>query len=517
MKRKLIQFGIFTSFTAFLLYWLKESSWFSLYIPTDNLPSFWSFFGVLYGMVILGVVGLLLLEHNRPTKTLAWLLVILFIPVLGLILYLFFGFNYRKEKLFGDKKVKKNLRIDTQRKEQLKDFNDETQGIVPETENMAFIQNNIKLLLNNSRTVYSRRNKLKILPGGDQKLAALLTDLDKAQQFIHLEYYIIKNGKFSEAIKENLVRQAQKGVEIRVLYDDVGSWNLSQDFCNSIQAVGGELAAFMPVRFPLFTSRFNYRNHRKMIIIDGEIAYTGGININDKYLSGKERNWRDTHLRLEGEVVKSLETIFMLDWHFATGECLDAAFYFPPTKIEVNTLLQVVASGPDTPYPGIMHAYFNAICTAKSFVYIATPYFVPNQSILTALKTTALSGVDIRLLIPSKGDSQTVNLTAQSYFEELMEAGVRIYRYLPAFIHCKVMIADETFGSVGTANMDIRSFETNFEVNTVIYDKKINAELKRQYVADLEESEEVELAVFKERPTRIKLAEGVARLLSPLL
>ncbi len=517
MKRKLIQFGIFSSFVAFLLYWIKELSWFNFYIPADNLPSFWSIFGVLYSMVILGVVVLLLLEHNRPTKTLAWLLVILFIPVLGLVLYLFFGFNYRKEKLFDDKKVKKKLRIDAVRKAQLKDFNDEAQDIVPETEDKAFIQNNIKLLLNNSRTVYSRRNKMEILPGGDEKLAALLKDLDEARQFIHLEYYIIKNGRFSEAIKGKLVQQAQKGVEVRVLYDDVGSWNLNPDFRNSIQAVGGELAAFMPVRFPLFTSRFNYRNHRKMMIVDGEIAYTGGININDKYLAGKERKWRDTHLRLEGEVVKSLATIFMLDWHFATGKWLDAAFYFPPTKIEADTLLQVVASGPDTPYPGIMHAYFNAICTAKSFVYIATPYFVPNQSILTALKTTALSGVDIRLLIPAEGDSRVVTLTGQSYFEELMEAGVRIYRYLPAFIHCKVMIADEIFGSVGTANMDIRSFETNFEVNTVIYDKKMNAELKRQYLADLEESEEVDLAVFKDRTTRIKLAEGIARLLSPLL
>jgi len=517
MKRKLIQFGITTSFLAFLLYWIKETSWFTDYIPTDSLPSFWATFGILYGTVILGVIGLLLLEHNRPTKTLAWLLVILFIPVLGLILYLFFGFNYRKEKLFGDKKINKDLRIDAVREEQLKDFNDEAQDIVPETEDMAFIQNNIKLLLSNSRTVYSRHNKVEILPGGDAKLSSLLEDLDSARKFIHLEYYIIKNGRFSEAIQKKLVQQAQKGIEVRVLYDDVGSWNLSRDFCRSIQAAGGEVVAFMPVRFPLFTSRFNYRNHRKIAIIDGKIGYTGGINVNDKYLAGEKRAWRDTHLRLEGEVVKSLETIFMLDWHFMTGKLLDQAIYFPKVDLKADRLLQVVASGPDTPYPGIMHAYFNAISTAKSFVYIATPYFVPNQSILTAMKTTALSGVDIRILIPAKGDSRTVTLTAQSYFEELMEAGVRIYRYLPSFIHCKVMVADDTFGSVGTANMDIRSFETNFEVNTVIYDKEINVKLKNQFLADLEESEEVELAHFKERAVNIKLAEGIARLLSPLL
>lgn len=517
MKRKLIQFGISTSFMAFLLYWIKETSWFSHYIPTAGLPSFWAIFGMLYGTVILGVIGLLLLEHNRPTKTLAWLLVILFIPVFGLILYLFFGFNYRKQKLFGDKKINKDLRIDAVREEQLKHFNDEAQVIIPETGDMAFIQNNIKLLLNNSRTIYSRRNKVEILAGGDAKLASLLEDLDGAQKFIHLEYYIIKNGRFSDVIQKKLVQQAQKGIEVRVLYDDVGSWNLSRDFCKSIQAAGGELAPFMPVRFPLFTSRFNYRNHRKIAIIDGKIAYTGGININDKYLAGEKRAWRDTHLRLEGEVVQSLETIFMLDWHFMTGELLDQALYFPKIQMEGDSLLQVVASGPDTQYPGIMHAYFNAISTAKNFVYIATPYFVPNQSILTALKTTALSGVDIRILLPTQGDSRTVTLTAQSYFEELMAAGVRIYRYLPSFIHCKVMIADDTFGSVGTANMDIRSFETNFEVNTVIYDKGINLRLKKQFLADLKESEEVEQVRFKERAISIKLAEGVARLLSPLL
>lgn len=517
MKKKIIRSGIILSFITLLGYIIIQTGWLKEVLEIAWVRRSINFFLLLYLLNFLAATGVLLLEGKSPSKTLSWLLVIVFLPVLGLMLYLFFGINYRKEKTFSKKETGDIAQIEQWKKEQLKSLQEKSDTLLSKFGRNDTVRHSIALLLNNSRAIYSEKNRVEIILGGIAKRDRLLRDLENARDHIHLEYYIIRDDGFGRAVKNVLIRKAREGVEVRVLYDDVGSWNLKPGFRESISQAGGHITAFRPVRFPIFTSQFNYRNHRKIVVVDGKIGYTGGMNINDAYINGYPQPWRDTQLRIEGEAVKMLQATFMLDWRFTTGEELEQQRYFPPVEVEEKALMQIVASGPDTEFPGIMHAYFNALCTARNYAYIATPYFVPNQSMLTAMQTAALSGVDVRLLIPKDCEIETINLTAHSYLESLMEAGVKVYFYQPGFIHAKILITDDVFASVGSANMDIRSFETNFEINAVLYDERVTHELKEQFLDDLKKARLLDLEEFRQRSVRRKLLEGVARLVAPML
>ena len=485
-----------------------------------NWSDFWiQLFGglsILYTLTIITTIIIVLLENRSPLKTISWILVLIFLPIFGFVVYLVFGQSFRKRKMFsmkglGDLKwlqvmsQDQKLRLDKSRF--LKD------------ERIHEKKNIMTLLLNNSKALLSGYNKVKILNDGKETFTEIFKSLRKAKDHIHLEYYIIEDGELASQLLEILVEKAKSGVEVRVIYDDVGSWKLSKNFVETLEEAGVKVQAFLPVRFPILTSRVNYRNHRKIIVIDGTTAFVGGLNFADRYLHGIPNIgiWRDTHLKVSGESASSLQIVFLIDWYFVRQEVLINQKYLPYKKSKEKCLLQITASGADSDWASIMQAYFSAITSAKRNVYISSPYFMPNSSILMALKTSAMSGVDVRILIPNKSDSFMTYWGTLSYIEELLEAGVRIYFYKAGFNHSKIMTVDGIMATVGTANMDVRSFEQNFEVNALVYDEKTTLELRERFLEDLQQSDEVILDQWAKRPKSQKIKESVARLFTPLL
>ncbi len=342
----------------------------------------------------------------------------------------------------------------------------------------------------------------------------------RAESSIHLEYYIFENDELGGEIVEILKAKARSGVEVRFIYDDVGSWNLKRRFIRSLREAGIQIHCFMPVVFPWLTSKINYRNHRKIVVIDGRVGYTGGLNIADRYLHGtKYGPWRDTHLKIEGAAVHMLQLTFLTDWYFATGiQLRDKEKYLSPAGMNAGeTAVQIATSGPDSDWATILQAYFAAINKATDHIYISTPYFMPGESLLTALKVAALSGIDVRIMLPSLSDSKIVYLASRSYISELLEARIKVDLYTEGFNHSKIMTIDDHFSSIGTANMDNRSFEDNFEVTAMIYDSRVTDQIERRFLQDLEGCVKLTRKHWATRPRGEMLKESVARLFSPLL
>jgi cardiolipin synthase len=485
-----------------------------------NWSEFWVHFfkvlAVLYIITITSTVIIVILENRSPLKTISWILVLVTLPIFGLIIYLVFGQSFRKQKMFnlkelGDMKwlqvMSQDQKLNLHKNRWLKD------------ERIQEKKNLMTLLLNNSKALLTGYNRVKILNDGKETFSSIFKALQKAKDHIHLEYYILEDGELASELLSILMRKAREGVEVRVIFDDVGSWKLSKKYVEDLKDAGVHIYAFLPVRFPVLTSRVNYRNHRKIIVIDGQTAFLGGLNFADRYLHGIPGigAWRDTHLKMTGEAASSLQIVFLIDWYFVRQEVLLDEKYLPYKKVKQKCLLQITASGADSDWASIMQAYFLAITSAKSNVYISSPYFMPNGSILMALKTAAMSGVDVRILIPYKSDSFMTYWGTLSYIEELLEASVKIYFYKGGFNHSKIMMVDGILSTVGTANMDVRSFEQNFEVNALIYDEETTLELRARFLTDLEDSEELHLHEWQSRSKSQKIKESLARLFTPLL
>ncbi|MCB0470189.1 MAG: cardiolipin synthase, partial [Flavobacteriaceae bacterium] len=409
-----------------------------------------------YGIAI-SVALVILFKNLNPTKTLSYIIVLVFLPFLGVVIYYFFGQEYRKNKIFNRKyiynkkkikEINEELKLNPHQKQKLKEVLDEKVKLV-------------KLLYHNQNSPLTLHNNLKILVNGEEKFKYLMADLKKAENHIHFEYYILKDDTTGTQILDILCDKAKAGVEVRVSYDGVGS-SISSRMLKKMKQSGVKSYPFMPVFFPRFTSKMNYRNHRKIAIIDGRIGYVGGLNISDNYNNAVKRKnkpfWRDTHLRMEGEAVKSLQIHFLMTWDFVSNEKFKVTkTYFPETSIENEAPVQIAASGPDTDWANIMEAIFTAILTAESYVYITTPYFIPNDEILSALQVASKSGVEVKLLIPKESDSWTAKYATDSYLEPLLEAGVQVYRYTKGFIHAKTIVVDDLFSTIGTSNIDYRS------------------------------------------------------------
>ena len=438
------------------------------------------------------------------------------LPVLGMVLYLNFGRNFRKEKLFSRKGLADYLSIKTFEPFQVDRLDDEFIQKDPKLSSKRHI---MQLLLNNSKALLTSKNKVEILHNGADTFSSILEALRHAQSHIHLEYYIYEDDEIGNEIANVLIEKAGEGVEVRFIYDDVGSWGLKKPFIRKLENAGIEVWPFMPVRLPLFTHRINYRNHRKILIVDGVIGYVGGINVADKYIHGEKEVgfWRDTHIKLEGDAVQSLQAVFLTDWFFVSQNSINDTRYFPSHSIEDRHLVQITASGPDSDWASIMQTYFMAIVTAAQHIYISTPYFIPNESILTALKTAALSGVEVKILLPGRSDVSIHLWSSMSFVTGLLRAGAEIYIYKKGFNHGKLLMVDGIFGSVGTANMDLRSFDKNFEVNALLYDEPAVLQLEEAFLDDLTFSKKLELEEFEKRPVQKKIKESLARMVSPLL
>ena len=483
---------------------------------SEFLVRFFQVLGIVYAITIIATVVIVILENRSPLKTISWILVLIFLPFFGFVVYLVFGQSFRKRKMFsmkglGDMKwlqvMSQDQKLHLEKSRFLKD------------ERIHEKKNVMTLLLNNSKALLTAYNRVKILNDGQETFSTIFKALRRAKDHIHLEYYIIEDGQLASQLLDILIQKAREGVEVRVIYDDVGSWKLSKEYVEVLKEAGVKIQACLPVRFPILTSRVNYRNHRKIIVIDGKTAFVGGLNFADRYLNGIPEigPWRDTHLKVTGEAASSLQIVFLIDWYFVRQEVLLDEKYLPYKKAKEKCLLQITASGADSDWASIMQAYFSAITSAKRNVYISSPYFMPNSSILMALKTSAMSGVDVRVLLPKKSDSYMTYWGTLSYLEELLEAGVRIFFYKGGFNHSKIMMVDGIMGTVGTANMDVRSFEQNFEVNALIYDEKTTLDLRARFLEDLEQSEEVNLNEWRTRSKSQKLKESLARLFTPLL
>ncbi|TXE20013.1 cardiolipin synthase [Psychroserpens burtonensis] len=470
---------------------------------------------VINYLLALTAIITILLKNVDPTKTLSYIMVLVFVPFFGLFVYYMFGQEYRKTKLFNRKDISnrsviksvgKNLRI----KEQ--DF-DELNAVLDEKIKL------VKLLKASEKSPLTLRNDIDILVNGKIKFERLFQDLKDAKNFIHIEYYVIKDDKIGTQFLDILCAKAKDGLEVKMTYDDVGSC-ISSKMKRKINESGIEHRAFMPVWFSSLTGKSNYRNHRKIAIIDGEIGYVGGINISDSYVNYEDSStyWRDTHLRIYGEAVKVLQFHFLTTWDFVTEEEIEIKkIYFPEIECDQEIPVQIAASGPDTDWANIMEAILTAINNAEEYIYLTTPYFIPNDQIVTALQIAARVGLDVRLIIPKESDSWVAQRATASYLEPLLEAGVKVYLYKRGFIHAKTMVVDDIFGTIGTCNMDNRSFNINFEINALIYHNEKCKKLKSIFLEDLEDCETLKYEYWKERSKYCKLQESLSRLWAPLL
>lgn len=471
---------------------------------------------VVYALMIIATVYTVLHERRDPVRAVSWIAVIVLVPVGGLVVFLFFGQNYRKQKIFNRKEINELSLVEGFSSVQIREIDAMCDKEIIDNRHI------IKLLLNNSKSLLTLGNEVEILKNGNNTFDSIKRALRGAKQSIHLEYYIIEDDKLGNEISAILCQKASEGVEVRVIYDDVGSWDLSREYISRMRRAGVEIHCFMPVVFPWFTSKINYRNHRKIIVIDAQIGFTGGLNIADRYIHGTKRGmWRDTHLKISGDAVNMLQLTFIADWWFATKKLLsDKAKYFPKhvtPSTNQRVAMQIAVSGPDSDYATIMQAYFAAITNAKHHIYISTPYFLPNEPILTALKVASLSGIDVRIMLPARSDSKMVHWASRSYFTELLEARVKIYLFNEGFNHSKIMTIDSSFSSVGTANMDVRSFEDNFEVTAMIYNHSVTETLEQQLAEDLKHCTKLNLHRWHARKQKDNFKESVARLFSPLL
>jgi len=455
-------------------------------------------------------------EKRDPVKTTTWVLILILLPIAGLIFYIFFGQYHRKEKIFNRKELRDLEQIENLSRLQIVNLHKENLKQNPKiADNLSIIT----LLLNNSKSLLTEYNEIEIFQEGKEAFDSIVDVLNSATSTIHIEFYIVSDDKIGNRIKDILIEKAKAGIEVRFVFDDVGSWSLPKKYIRSLAEAGISIHPFLEVKFPMLTSKVNYRNHRKLIVVDGKVGFVGGMNIADRYIEGNEElgPWRDTMIKLRGEAVHSLQVIFLVDWYFVTGQIIsDRQKYFPEHVVTSYHPIQITSCGPDSDWASIMQAFFLAITKAKHHIYIASPYFVPNESILTALKTASLSGVDVRIMLPGKSDSTVVYWSSLSYVSELLDAGIKVYLYQNGFNHSKILMIDGSFSSVGSANMDIRSFEDNFEVAALIYDEQITNFLEKSFLADLSKGKEVVSDEWALRSRKYNLKESVARLFSPL-
>ncbi len=472
---------------------------------------------VSYLLTIVSITFSIVLENRNPVRTLAWIGVLVFVPFIGLLFYLYFGVNYRKVKMFsmkglGDMKWLQYMSEDQKQRIKKAEF--------IQKEDMEEVRKLMTLLLNNSKALLTRYNKVEILNNGNETFPAIFTALCKARKYIHLEYYILEPGELLDRLIEILMAKAKAGVEVRIIYDDVGSWGLPKKYRQEMREAGIQIYPFLPVRFHKIANKANYRNHRKIIVIDGETAFVGGLNFADRYLNGVPgiAVWRDTHLKVRGEVATSLQTVFLIDWYFVRQELLlNREEYLPYVREDGNVITQVVSCGPDSDWASIQQAYFTLINMARKYVFISTPYFMPGETTLNCLKAAAMGGVDVRIMLPHRTDSWLTHWCTRSFVEELLAAGVKVYWYQKGINHSKVIVVDGIVASVGTANVDMRSFDQNFEVNLIVYERNFARDIAASFMEDLKESREESMHRWKFRSDKDKVRESVARLFAPLL
>ncbi len=481
------------------------------------LENFLTNYSFIYVVNFFLAAVIIFLERKNPSATLAWLLTLLFLPGLGFFLYIIFSQNMTRRKIFKlrvtESKIQEKIITD-----QLNKLDNKGLEFVDE-ENISY-KPSIRMHLLNSGAYFSQDNEVQIFSDGKDKFYDLLKEIEKARNHIHINYYIFRKDKLGTEVLDALKKKSEEGVEVRLLVDSVGSRQLDDDFLFAYASDTFKYAFFFKSRFKVFNFKLNYRNHRKLVIIDGQVGYIGGFNLGDEYLGEDARfgYWRDTHLKIRGTAVHTMQIRFLLDWRNASREDISISRpLLPEPEIIGTTGIQIVSSGPDTDQEQIKQGYIKIINSAKKTIHIQTPYFIPDESIMESLRIAIASGVEVNLMIPNKPDHPFVYWATYSYAGELLKAGGRVYTYEHGFLHAKTIVADGRLASVGTANFDVRSFKLNFEVNAFIYSEEVASLLNKEFKNDTFLSYELTKDIYYDRPTHIKFKESIARLLSPIL
>jgi cardiolipin synthase A/B len=477
----------------------------------------------LYWLIIVIYVSILILvclriiyETHSSTKTIAYLLFCIFVPVIGILFYLAFGINYWRKKLYT-KKSGQDEKILEQLKKNIPYYNE---VIVKRDSLQGDNAELATLLIKDLHSPLTRQNTLKLLLNGEEKFPELMEALKKAKHHIHIEYYIYEQDEIGTAIIELLIKKATEGVQVRFIYDDFGS-RIKKKTATRMLDAGIEVHPFHKVHFYLLANRINYRNHRKIVVIDGQTGFVGGINVSDKYINNKKKQlfWRDTHLRIDGPGVYYLQYLFLSDWNFCCDKDLkpEDIYFGKMVTIKDDTHVQIVGSGPDSAQPSVLFSILEAIYLAKKEILITTPYFIPGDGVLDALRIAASSGLAVKLLVPGKCDSKLVNAASKSHYDTLLQSGVEIYIYQKGFVHSKTLVTDGRLSMIGTANMDYRSFELNFEVNAIVYDKVFSEKMRTVFFDDLKYAEKLDPKKWHKRSFFVILPEKIAALFSPCL
>ena len=495
---------------------------------SDNILEIFatSYMWLLEHMFLINVVFSFLIiffQRKNPTTVWAWLLLLYFIPILGFLLYMILGQNFRKERMFKMKEIEGEIKYAVRRQEE-SIYRKKLRLRDPELERFKSL---ILYNLNEGEAVLTDNNDIRIYTDGREKFNALLNEMDHARNYIHIQYYIIKNDELFDSMIPILLDKVRNGVEVRILYDGMGGRFMPKRKWKMLKEAGIGIASFFPPVLGRLNFRVNYRNHRKIVVIDGRVGYVGGFNIGREYISKDPKfgYWRDTHLKIYGEAVIGLQLRFAQDWNYAAGENLfkDMRYFneadgMPePTSIDSMVGIQIISSGPDTQTRQIRDNYLELFHKARHHIYIQTPYFVPDDAVLSAIQIAARSGVDVRLMIPCKPDHPFVYWATYSYVGDLLRAGAKCYTYENGFLHAKGVSVDGFVSCYGTANMDIRSFELNFEVNAVIYDEETTERLEEAFLSDLAFCREITPEDYEARGLIIRFKEQCSRLLSPLL
>ncbi len=469
-------------------------------------------------VINLGLAGVLIfLERRNIAATWAWLMILLFLPGVGFVFYLILGQKLTRRKLYKLKEgdFSRSLELVSRQKGMLEKgtmtFHD---PVMSAHEDMIYMN------LISDAALFTQDNAVEIFTEGQSKFDSLLQCIRGAKTYVHLLYYIVRDDDLGRKLIHELTEKAKQGVEIKLLYDDIGSSALSSRMLGPLVQAGGAVAAFFPSRIPYLNMWVNFRNHRKLAIIDGQTGYIGGFNIGNEYvgLDKKFGFWRDTHLKVQGSAVHMLQTRFILDWNISSPIRLDgSARYFPRPSAVGNVGIQIVSSGPNSEKQQIKHGYLKMIYKARKRIYLQSPYFIPDDSLLTALKMAAMSGVDVRVMVPAKADHKLVYWASHSYIGELLKSGIRVFQYENGFLHAKTMVIDSAIASVGTANIDIRSFKLNFETNAFLFDTQTASHIEHIFEQDLAVCREVTMDVYVRRPWPDKFLESITRLVSPIL
>lgn len=473
-------------------------------------------FAILLILFIIQIAVIVILEFRRPQRAMAWLFISLCCPPLGLAFYYFLGRDYRQNRKIKQRCTSLFREIRSYVSGKIKEVKQAS-----DTQNAQFENNQglLDLLSKISEGPVTGHNRSSVLSTAREAYDAMLEAMEEAKEHIHMEFYIFRDDEIGEQFQDVMIRKARQGVKVRVLCDGLGSHQLGRRFIRTLRNAGVEFHFFLPPISSLLDRRFNFRNHRKIMVVDGLVGFTGGMNIGDDYL-GKDPKmgyWRDTHLRLEGDSVYYIQYVFLKDWRLASGEGMSHPRLFPKHSCKEEEAVQIVGSGPDAAIDASQELYFAALCSAVARIWITSPYFIPDPAICRALKSAVLRGVDVRIIIPAKPDNMLVYHASLSYLENLQDAGVKFYRYTKGFMHAKVMIVDDLLATVGSANLDMRSFYSNFELTAVLLHREAISSLITDFEKDQKYSEFIDPVKFKERGRIVKLGEGLCQLFSPLL